>query len=205
MPVFKKQDSQHTPDTHTGISVKPFKFDGNHTVCNVFGWFFDNSMLMSFLGAGSTFFTVVSILRAKNPAPVQVVAAIIFTVFFLLFLVIEFWKWKKSSQPKASSFASTRSKHDLPGVITPLHKLCESLLNIVTKNAAIIQRPNSEEDAHNLLQDVRDGVLRIYIFGHQSAGKSTLINALLNSQVSPISSGKMTTCLIPDFSPSLKK
>ncbi|MFL9458916.1 dynamin family protein [Tolypothrix bouteillei VB521301_2] len=93
-------------------------------------------------------------------------------------------------------------------MITPLHKLCESLLNIVTKNKCCnysAEGPNSEEDAHNLLQDVRDGVLRIYIFGHQSAGKSTLINALLNSQVSPISSGKMTTCLIPDFSPSLKK
>lgn len=163
---------------------------------NVFVWFFDNSRLMSFLGAGGTFFTVFSVLRAEDPDIVQVVAAIIFTVSFLLFLVIEFCKWKKSFQEMDRSFASSGSEHDLPGAIIPLHELCESLLEIVTKNVAILQRLNSEEDAHNLLQDVREGVLRIYIFGHQSAGKSTLINALLNSQVSPVSSGKMTTSLI---------
>ncbi|MBN3887503.1 MAG: dynamin family protein [Nostoc sp.] len=163
---------------------------------NMFGWFFDNSRWMIFLGFGGTFFTIISILRDKDRDPVKVVAAIIFIMLLLLFSVIDFWKWKKSGEEQSRSFASSGIEHDSPGVITPLHQLCESLLNIVNKNTAIIQRPNSEEDAYNLLQDVRDGVLRIYIFGHQSAGKSTLINALLNSQVSPISSGKMTTCLI---------
>ena len=115
------------------------------------------------------------------------------TLFFFL------WKSLTSRTIQKKSGFSTESKIDeynKSKVTISLYKLCESLLEIVDENIAIIQRPSSLEDAQNLLQDVRDGVLRIYFFGHQSAGKSTLINALLDSQISPISSGKMTTCLI---------
>jgi GTPase Era involved in 16S rRNA processing len=114
----------------------------------------------------------------------------------LLILPFKLWKHDRIVQKNSSISTDSEHEHKTIGVSIPLHKLCESLLDIVTENVAIIKLPNILEDVQNLLQDVRDGVLRIYFFGHQSAGKSTLINALLDSQISPISSGKMTACLI---------
>ncbi|MFL9458917.1 hypothetical protein AB0758_49050 [Tolypothrix bouteillei VB521301_2] len=98
---LRSRDSQYYPDTHTGIS-KPFKFDGNHTVCNVFGWFFDNSMLMSFLGAGSTFFTVVSILRAKT---------VLYKLSQQLSLLYFFYSFWSSNSGNGRNLASQRLAH----------------------------------------------------------------------------------------------
>jgi GTPase SAR1 family protein len=76
-------------------------------------------------------------------------------------------------------------------------KICEDLQHLVTENISIIQKSNERKSYVNeLIQDLKDGILRIYFFGHQNAGKSSLINALLKREVSPISSGRMTTCLV---------
>jgi len=45
-------------------------------------------------------------------------------------------------------------------------------------------------------QDLKDETLRLYFFGHQNAGKSSLVNALLGASLSPKDPGKLTACLV---------
>ncbi len=155
-----------------------------------FALFIDNSRLMSLVGVGGTVTTFISIVRSENPDFVQIAVVIAFILLFIVFFVIEI---RKKDRKKSEIDQDDDIIYE-PNL--PVHELCETLLETVTSNNSIIKRSNIEEDARSILQDVRDGILRIYLFGHQSAGKSSLTNALLNSEISPISSSKMTTCLI---------
>ncbi|MEM9088182.1 MAG: hypothetical protein AAGC93_05500, partial [Cyanobacteria bacterium P01_F01_bin.53] len=82
----------------------------------------------------------------------------------------------KKARPK-------RKRIDVLGDDPDALTIFEYLQSVITANAAYI--PNyslRETSSKKIVQDLREGVLRVYFFGHQSAGKSSLINALLEKE-----------------------
>lgn len=74
-------------------------------------------------------------------------------------------------------------------------KICEYLYKSITDNKTIIQNYDiHESEVYQIVSDLKSGILRIYFFGHQNAGKSSLINSLLGQSVSPSFSEKLTAC-----------
>jgi Dynamin family len=101
---------------------------------------------------------------------------------------------RKSPRTSAESKGNAGILGENPDPLT----MCRYLEGLVVKNASIIEQSTQRESyVNNLVQDLKDGTLRIYFFGHQNAGKSSLINALLGvDELSPTFPGKMTTCLV---------
>lgn len=165
-------------------------------VLNTVQWFFTHPVLMGLFSVVPSSIGIVQIFRADDSDPFLIALAAFFTILTCSSIVIAFLNRKKSNREYIESGLGSSPRNRWPGVNTPLYKVCESLLDVISKNINIIPRLQIQEDAHNLLTDTKKGVLRIYFFGHQKAGKSTLINKLIKSPVTPTSSGKMTTCLI---------
>ena len=78
-----------------------------------------------------------------------------------------------------------------------LFPLCDNLRQLIIDNESIIlNAQRTKSDFNKLIQVFNYSILKIYFFGPQSAGKSSLVNALLGEKLSPTSFGKMTTCLL---------
>ena len=110
------------------------------------------------------------------------------------------FKATKHTQKKRQSRSTyqVRDSDSLLGENPEPLAICRYLQTLVVKNTSIIQNSDRRQSyAEELVQNLQDGIIRIYCFGHQNAGKSSLINALLSvDELSPTFPGKMTTCLV---------
>jgi len=78
-----------------------------------------------------------------------------------------------------------------------LLRICEYLNDLVQSHSVrLALNPFLLSEATAIAEDIRDQAIRLYVFGLQNAGKSTLVNALLGRTLSPESSGKKTTVLV---------
>jgi GTPase SAR1 family protein len=71
------------------------------------------------------------------------------------------------------------------------------MVHVATQNKSLLNLSSEIlSGAKEVADDLRTGRLRIYFFGHQNAGKSSLINTLIGRTITPEFPGKMTACLI---------
>ena len=101
-------------------------------------------------------------------------------------------------QKKSRLIPQARFNNGLLGENPEPLTMCKYLQTLVAHNTPIIQKSDKRQlYVEELVQNLKDGIVRIYFFGHQNAGKSSLINVLLNvDELSPTFPGKMTTCLV---------
>lgn len=75
--------------------------------------------------------------------------------------------------------------------------VCESLKQTLVSNSFTLKRPEAViRDLTDSIKEYREGTLKIYFFGTQSTGKSSLVNSLLGSDISPVGPDKCTSCLV---------
>jgi preprotein translocase subunit SecG/GTPase SAR1 family protein len=114
-------------------------------------------------------------------------------VAFLLSITLLVWK----RQWHRRRYITTQSKLGPLGENPSLLSLCEYLHHLILESASFIQDSTAKAvDASEIARDLREDILRVYFFGHQKAGKSSLVNALLGEIVSPAFPGKLTACLV---------
>lgn len=110
----------------------------------------------------------------------------------LAILIIFVWKKRRRKLPLAVS-PVLRALGPSPS----LSAACDYLAGLVTEYSSAMQLPPYLALATvATAQDLKDETLRLYFFGHQNAGKSSLVNALLGASLSPKDPGKLTACLV---------
>lgn len=84
----------------------------------------------------------------------------------------------------------------VPPTLEELEDTCNSLL-VALSNSSVGALREARNECQTICNRIRERRLAVYVFGHQKAGKSTLVNALLGQEgLSPKSDGKCTTCLV---------
>ncbi len=138
---------------------------------------------------------------ASNEIFAVSIAAIFAVITFSSLIVIFVLVFKWISKRFFSKAKTTPRRRDIDINPLPLGEnpepiqICELLYKSITNNKEIIQNYDlHESEVYQIVSDLRSGILRIYFFGHQNAGKSSLINSLLGQSVSPSFSEKLTAC-----------
>jgi hypothetical protein len=125
-------------------------------------------------------------------------ALVLYGTPILIALLVAFWKNRETQQKSSRTITESKGNVGILGKNPDPLRMCRYLQRLVVENASIIQQSTQRESyVNSIVQDLKDGTLRIYFFGHQNAGKSSLINALIGvDELSPTFPGKMTTCLV---------
>jgi hypothetical protein len=112
----------------------------------------------------------------------------------LLFAVTALVVWKRRAESQQLGRGAA------PHVLGPnpsLRTVCEHLAGLISTHQRILGNAQTKQrEADGIVENLANDVLRVYFFGHQNAGKSSLVNALLGADVSPASPGKLTACLL---------
>lgn len=78
-----------------------------------------------------------------------------------------------------------------------LLSLCESLSHFLVKHSAIVKQSEvKNKELIHAVTEFKRGILKIYFFGTQSTGKSSLVNTLIGRELSPVGPDKCTSCLV---------
>lgn len=150
-----------------------------------------------FAGITTLFGVIATILDlATNDNKLVVYILIFITILSMLLGVLIFLSKKRRARIEILRQIDRRSTRSNLLKNPSLIETCQYLNDIVGEKPDLFKNSTLTESVSQLFRDFQDNVLRIYIFGHQSAGKSSLINKLVGAEISPVFLGKMTTCLI---------
>jgi predicted GTPase len=150
-----------------------------------------------FIGITTLFGLITAILDlATNDNKLVVYILVFITILFMLLVILIFISKKRKAKIERLRQLERRSTRSNLLKNPSLMETCQYLNDIVEEKPDLFKNSTLTESTSQLFQDFQDNVLRIYIFGHQSAGKSSLVNKLVGAEISPVFLGKMTTCLI---------
>lgn len=150
-----------------------------------------------FVGITTLFGVIAAILDlATNDNELVVYILILIAAVFMFLVVLIVLSKKRKAKIERLQEIEKRSAGIRLLKNPSLIETCQYLNDIVVERPGIFKDSILAESVSQLFQDFQDNVLRIYIFGQQSAGKSSLINELIGAEISPVFLGKMTTCLI---------
>jgi len=150
-----------------------------------------------FVGITTLFGVIAAILDlATNDNELVVYILILIAVIFMFLVLLIVLSKKRKAKIERLREMERRSTGIKLLKNPSLTETCQYLNDIILEKPEIFKDSTLAENVAQLFQDFQENVLRIYIFGQQSAGKSSLVNELIGVEISPVFLGKMTTCLI---------